>query len=130
ALHPGYGFLAENAELASRCAEAGVRFVGPPPSAIRLMGDKVQAKARMIEAGVPTAPGYWGEAGEAGDARGLATLTAEGERLGAPLLVRAVAGGGGRGRRIVADLAELASAISSAQAEAESAFGNPAVFLE
>jgi geranyl-CoA carboxylase alpha subunit len=124
ALHPGYGFLAENAELAVRCGEAGVRFVGPSPSAIRLMGDKVQAKARMIDAGVPTAPGYWGEA------RDLSTLRAEGERLGAPLLVKAVAGGGGRGMRLVADLAELAGAIASAQAEAASAFGNPSVFLE
>jgi geranyl-CoA carboxylase alpha subunit len=124
ALHPGYGFLAENAELARRCSEVGVRFVGPSPAAIRLMGDKVQAKARMIDAGVPTAPGYWG------DARDLPTLQAEGQRLGAPLLVKAVAGGGGRGMRIVADLADLPTAIASAQAEAESAFGNPAVFLE
>jgi geranyl-CoA carboxylase alpha subunit len=124
ALHPGYGFLAENGDLARRCAEAGIVFVGPPESAIRLMGDKVQAKLRMIEAGVPTAPGYHGS--DQSEAR----LRAEAETLGVPLLVKAVAGGGGRGMRIVRDLAELPNALERARSEATNAFGNGDLFLE
>jgi geranyl-CoA carboxylase alpha subunit len=124
ALHPGYGFLAENAELARRCAEAGVTFVGPPPAAIALMGDKVQAKRRMLDAGVPTAPSYLGE--DQSDAR----MLAEAKALGVPLLVKAVAGGGGRGMRKVTDLAALPEAVASARSEAKSAFGNGDVFLE
>ena len=124
ALHPGYGFLSENGELARRCAEAGVVFVGPPEHAIRLMGDKVQAKLRMLEAGVPTAPGYHGS--DQSDAR----LQSEAEALGVPLLVKAVAGGGGRGMRVVRDLAELTSSVERARSEARNAFGNGDLFLE
>ncbi|MGH1346871.1 MAG: acetyl/propionyl/methylcrotonyl-CoA carboxylase subunit alpha [Nannocystales bacterium] len=124
AVHPGYGFLSENAEFAQRCADAGLTFVGPPPEAITLMGDKVQAKLRMIAADVPTAPSFLG-----GDAS-VDTLVAEAGKLGLPLLVKASAGGGGRGMRKVRQTSELAEAITSAQAEAGSAFGNPHVFLE
>jgi geranyl-CoA carboxylase alpha subunit len=124
ALHPGYGFLSENGDLARACADAGITFVGPPEAAIRLMGDKVQAKRRMIAAGVPTAPAYMGpDADEA-------TLVAEAERVGLPLLVKAVAGGGGRGMRVVRALHELPQALASARSEAQSAFGRGDVFLE
>jgi geranyl-CoA carboxylase alpha subunit len=124
AIHPGYGFLSENADFAKRCAEAGLTFVGPPPEAIALMGDKVTAKRRMIEADVPTAPSYLGENAT------VDTLVAEADKLGLPLLVKASAGGGGRGMRKVTDASALAEAIASAQSEAASAFGNPQVFLE
>ncbi len=124
AVHPGYGFLSENAEFAQRCADAGMIFVGPPPEAITLMGDKVQAKLRMIAADVPTAPSFLG-----GDVS-LDTLLAEADKLGLPLLVKASAGGGGRGMRKVTAASQLAEAVTSAQAEAASAFGNPHVFLE
>jgi geranyl-CoA carboxylase alpha subunit len=124
ALHPGYGFLAENGELARACADAGLVFVGPPEAAIRLMGDKVQAKRRMIAAGVPTAPGY------IGDDQDEATLVREAARVGVPLVVKAVAGGGGRGMRVVRELALLPQALQSARAEAAHAFGRGDVFLE
>lgn len=124
ALHPGYGFLAENAEFAQQCADADVVFIGPSPSAIAAMGDKVVAKRRMIEAGVPCAPGY------EGDANDTDALTAAATKLGVPLLVKAVAGGGGRGMRKVVDLAQLPAAIEGARNEAASAFGNGALFLE
>lgn len=124
AVHPGYGFLSENADFAQRCADAGLTFVGPPPEAITLMGDKVQAKLRMIAADVPTAPSFLG-----GDVS-VDTLVAEADKLGLPLLVKASAGGGGRGMRKVTESSQLAGAIASAQAEAASAFGNPHVFLE
>ncbi len=124
AVHPGYGFLSENADFARRCAEAGLTFVGPPPEAITLMGDKVQAKLRMIAADVPTAPSFLG-----GDAS-VDTLVAEADKLGLPLLVKASAGGGGRGMRKVTEASQLREAVASAQAEAGSAFGNPHVFLE
>ncbi len=124
AVHPGYGFLSENADFAQACVDAGLVFVGPPASAIALMGDKVRAKRRMIDAGVPTAPGYTGED------TSTATLLAKATQLGVPLLVKAVAGGGGRGMRKVTEPDQLASAIASAQSEAASAFGNGEVFLE
>lgn len=124
AVHPGYGFLSENAEFARRCADAGLTFVGPPPESITLMGDKVQAKLRMIEAEVPTAPSFLGSD------TSVQTLVAEAETLGLPLLVKASAGGGGRGMRKVTQASALPGAIASAQAEAASAFGNPQVFLE
>lgn len=124
AVHPGYGFLSENADFAQRCADAGLTFVGPPPEAITLMGDKVQAKLRMIAADVPTAPSFLG-----GDVS-VDTLVAEADKLGLPLLVKASAGGGGRGMRKVTESSQLPGAIASAQAEAASAFGNPHVFLE
>ena len=95
AVHPGYGFLSERADFAEACAAAGLVFIGPPAQAIRAMGDKAQAKRRMLDAGVPCAPGYLG------DAQDLDTLRAEARRLGLPLLVKATAGGGGRGMRLV-----------------------------
>ena len=124
AVHPGYGFLSERPDFAEACVAAGLVFIGPPASAIRAMGDKARAKRRMIEAGVPCAPGYLGE--DQGDER----LTAEAGRLGLPLLVKAVAGGGGRGIRMVRDLAELPAAIAGARREALSAFGDGTLMLE
>ncbi len=124
AIHPGYGFLSENADFAQACADAGVVFIGPSPNAIRVMGDKAGAKRAMIEAGVPCAPGYLG------DKQDDATLVAQAERLGYPLLVKAVSGGGGRGMRLVHEQAELAQAITSARREAQNAFGDGTLMLE
>ena len=124
AIHPGYGFLSERADFARACAEAGLVFIGPPPKAIEAMGDKAAAKRRMIAAGVPCAPGYLGEA------QGDEHLIAEAHRLGLPLLVKAVAGGGGRGMRLVRDAAELPAALAGARREAESAFGDGTLMLE
>ncbi len=124
ALHPGYGFLSENAAFAQACEDAGVVFIGPPPSAIEAMGDKALAKERMIAAGVPCAPGYLGA--DQADA----TLVAEAKKLGYPLLVKAVAGGGGRGMRLVRHDSELQAAIEGARREATSAFGDGTLMLE
>ena len=124
ALHPGYGFLSENAAFAQACEDAGVLFIGPPASAITAMGDKALAKQRMIAAGVPCAPGYLGA--DQTDA----TLVAEAKKLGYPLLVKAVAGGGGRGMRLVRHDSELQAAIEGARREATSAFGDGTLMLE
>jgi geranyl-CoA carboxylase alpha subunit len=124
AIHPGYGFLSENAAFARACGEAGIVFIGPPADGIHAMGDKARAKRRMAEAGLPTAPGYLGD--EQDDDR----LIAEGQRLGLPLLVKAVAGGGGRGMRLVRSADELAQAIAGARREAQSAFGDGTLMLE
>jgi geranyl-CoA carboxylase alpha subunit len=124
AVHPGYGFLSENAEFASACEKAGLVFIGPPPAAIAAMGNKAAAKRRMIEAGVPCVPGYQGA--DQGDA----TLEAEARRIGLPVMVKAAAGGGGRGMRLVAQEGELLEAIRAARAEAESAFGSGELILE
>ena len=124
AVHPGYGFLSERSDFAQACMDAGLVFIGPPPAAIRAMGDKALAKRRMLEAGVPCAPGYLGE--EQGDER----MLAEANALGLPLLVKAVAGGGGRGMRLVRTLAELPEAIAGARREATSAFGDGRLMLE
>ncbi len=124
ALHPGYGFLSENADFAQACADAGVTFIGPGPQAIRVMGDKAGAKRAMIEAGVPCAPGYLG------DKQDDATLIEQAERMGYPLLVKAVSGGGGRGMRLVHEKAELAQAVTSARREAQNAFGDGTLMLE
>ena len=124
AVHPGYGFLSENEAFAQACADAGVVFIGPPPSAIEAMGDKALAKQRMITAGVPCAPGYLGA--DQADA----TLVAEAKKLGYPLLVKAVAGGGGRGMRLVRHDSELQAAIEGARREATSAFGDGTLMLE
>jgi len=124
AVHPGYGFLSERADFAAACAAAGLVFIGPPPDAIRAMGDKAGAKRRMIAAGVPCAAGYLGE--DQSDA----TLAAEAAKLGLPLLVKAVAGGGGRGMRLVRHAAELADALAGARREATSAFGDGTLMLE
>ena len=124
AVHPGYGFLSERSDFAQACMDAGLVFIGPPPAAIRAMGDKALAKRRMLEAGVPCAPGYLGE--EQVDER----MLAEANALGLPLLVKAVAGGGGRGMRLVRTLAELPEAIAGARREATSAFGDGTLMLE
>ncbi len=124
AVHPGYGFLSENATFAQACVDAGLVFIGPPASAIRAMGDKALAKHRMLEAGVPCAPGYLGA--DQSDS----VFMAEAGKLGFPLLVKAVAGGGGRGMRLVRQTAELRSAIDGARREATSAFGDGTLMLE
>jgi acetyl/propionyl-CoA carboxylase alpha subunit len=125
AVHPGYGFLAENAGFASACADAGLTFVGPPPAVIAAMGSKLEARRRMAEAGVPVLPGAAIDEGIAG-----AALEALAAGLGLPLLVKASAGGGGRGMRLIRDLSELDDAVVSARREAFSAFGDGTVFLE
>ncbi len=124
AVHPGYGFLSENANFAQACQDAGLVFIGPPASAIEAMGDKALAKHRMLDAGVPCAPGYLGAQQDD------ATLTAEAEKMGYPLLVKAVAGGGGRGMRLVRSTAELQAGIEGARREAISAFGDGTLMLE
>ena len=122
AVHPGYGFLSENAAFARACADAGLIFVGPAPETIAAMGNKVAAKATMAEAGVPVLPGM--TVTKDADPAEAAT------RVGFPLLVKAAFGGGGRGMRLVADPAELAGAVTRARSEAASAFGDGTVFLE
>ena len=124
AVHPGYGFLSENADFAQGCADAGLLFVGPSAHAIRAMGDKARAKMLMREAGVPVVPGY------DGDDQSLEAMHAEAMRIGFPLLVKAAAGGGGRGMRRVASPDELGAALENAQREAENAFGNGKLLLE
>jgi len=124
AVHPGYGFLAENPDFAAACAAAGLTFVGPPPGAIRLAGDKVQAKQIARRAGIPTVPGYDGD-----DQSDRAFLEAA-ERLGFPVMIKAAAGGGGRGMRLVRTPAELPQALESARREALGAFGDPRLLLE
>ncbi len=124
AVHPGYGFLSENSGFAQACLDAGLVFIGPPPAAMQAMGDKALAKRRMLAAGVPCAPGYLGE--EQDEAR----LTEEALKLGFPLLVKAVAGGGGRGMRLVRAADEMAQALTGARREAQSAFGDGTLMLE
>jgi geranyl-CoA carboxylase alpha subunit len=124
AVHPGYGFLAESAAFARACAEAGLTFIGPPANTIALMGNKRAAKDRMIEAGVPVIDGYHGA--DQSDER----LIAEAARIGAPVMVKAAAGGGGRGMRLVDDLAALPAALVAARAEARAAFGEDELILE
>ena len=124
AIHPGYGFLSENAAFAEACAEAGVHFIGPPPEAIRAMGDKTAARQLMKEAGVPMAPGT----------TDAVASTEEGEEIAAeigyPVLIKAAAGGGGKGMRIVHEPENFAGAMDRAQGEAESSFGDGRVFIE
>jgi len=124
ALHPGYGFLSERADFAQACVDAGLVFIGPPAASIEAMGDKARAKRRMIAAGVPCVPGYLGERQDE------EALLVEAAQLGYPLLVKAVAGGGGRGMRRVASAAELPQALASARREAEGAFGDGGLMLE
>ncbi len=124
AIHPGYGFLAENPDFAKACQDSGIKFIGPTPEIIRLMGDKIEAKKTIGKADVPVIPGY------NGIKQDLVTLTKEGKKIGFPLLVKATAGGGGKGMRIVHEEKELEPAIESAKRESKSAFGNDSVFLE
>ena len=127
AVHPGYGFLSENAAFARACTSAGLAFVGPSPEVIEAMGAKTAAKELMAAAGVPVLPGAVFDDGADPDP---AELRKAGEDIGFPLLVKAAYGGGGRGMRIVASADEIAGAVSSARREAASAFGNGTVFLE
>lgn len=124
AVHPGYGFLSENADFAQAVTDAGLIWVGPPPAAIRAMGNKAEAKRLMIAAGVPCVPGY------AGRDQADTTLLAEADKIGVPLMVKAAAGGGGRGMRHVTDLAALPEALRRARAEAIAAFGSDELILE
>ncbi|HRE19740.1 MAG TPA: biotin carboxylase N-terminal domain-containing protein [Rhabdaerophilum sp.] len=123
-LHPGYGFLSENAEFAEACAAAGVTFVGPPPSAVRAMGLKDAAKALVEKAGVPVVPGYHGEIQDA------AFLKEKAYQIGYPVLIKAVAGGGGKGMRRVDKHADFEEALASCQREAQNSFGNAHVLIE
>jgi acetyl/propionyl-CoA carboxylase alpha subunit len=127
AVHPGYGFLSEDAGFARACADAGLVFVGPSPEAIAAMGSKTAAKELMAAAGVPTLPGA--VVGAAGDLD-AAALRAAAEAVGRPVLVKAAHGGGGRGMRVVRDLGELPAAVAAARREAAAAFGDGTVFLE
>jgi geranyl-CoA carboxylase alpha subunit len=124
AIHPGYGFLSENDGFAQACADAGLIFIGPSPEAIRVMGDKAEAKRRMIAAGVPCVPGYQDD--DQSDAR----LTQEAAAIGFPVMVKAAAGGGGRGMRLVQEPGGLAAALRSARSEAKNAFGDDRLLLE
>jgi 3-methylcrotonyl-CoA carboxylase alpha subunit len=124
AVHPGYGFLSENEAFARACADAGLVFIGPPASAIAAMGSKAAAKALMERAGVPLVPGYHG------DDNDPALLAREAERIGYPVLIKASAGGGGKGMRRVEQAADFAAALASCQREAKASFGNDHVLVE
>ncbi len=124
AVHPGYGFLSENAAFAEACAAAGLIFIGPPAQAIRAMGGKSQSKALMAAAGVPLVPGYHGEAQD------LATLRDAALGIGFPVLIKASAGGGGKGMRVVTEAGDLDAAIAAAQREGASSFGDPRLLIE
>ena len=124
AIHPGYGFLAENPVFAQECHKAGLIFIGPLPKVLEQMGDKIEAKQCMEKAGVPVIPGYHGTNQDTD------FLAKQGEKIGFPLIVKAAAGGGGKGMRIVQGETELAEAIEGAKRVATSAFGNSTIFLE
>jgi 3-methylcrotonyl-CoA carboxylase alpha subunit len=124
AVHPGYGFLSENAAFAQACSDAGLSFIGPPAAAIRAMGSKSASKAAMAAVGVPVAPGYHGED------QSPQRLLAEAQRVGFPLIIKASAGGGGKGMQVVNGAAEVAAAVESAQRLARTAFGDDRLLLE
>ncbi len=124
AVHPGYGFLSENAHFAEICGECGLTFIGPLPESIRRMGDKAEARRTMIEAGVPVLPGSEGALPTLEEAQTLA------EQIGFPVIVKAAAGGGGRGMRVVEQAEDLAKAFETARTEAAAAFGVPDVYIE
>ena len=124
AVHPGYGFLAENEDFAQACHDAGLVFIGPSPEAIKAMGNKAGAKEIMQAAGVPCVPGYQGVD------QSETVMLAEAQRIGFPVMIKAVAGGGGRGMRLVADATAFLDALRSARSEAQSAFGSATVILE
>ena len=123
AVHPGYGFLSENEDFAQACKDAGIEFLGPPPSAILAMGDKVEARKIAQKAGVPLVPGLQEDISEA-------RLAAAAKEIGYPVMLKAAAGGGGKGIRIVRDEKGLREAFQLASAEAKSAFGDDRVYLE
>jgi acetyl-CoA carboxylase, biotin carboxylase subunit len=124
AIHPGYGFLAESANFAEMCETAGIKFIGPTPENIRLMGDKAKAKETMAKAGVPVIPGSKGTVSSEDE---ILTLAA---KIGYPVIIKASAGGGGRGMRVVHSAGSLINSFLTAQAEAMSSFGNPEVYIE
>jgi acetyl-CoA carboxylase biotin carboxylase subunit len=124
AIHPGYGFLAENAQFAEACGAAGLTFIGPSPETIALMGNKARARELMIKHGIPVIPGSQGVVKDEQEARETA------ERIGYPVIVKASAGGGGRGMRVVNEEGDLTKALQTAQLEAKAAFGDDAVYLE
>ena len=124
AIHPGYGFLSENEDFAQACADAGLVFIGPPPSAIKAMGLKAESKQLMEKAGVPLVPGYHGADQDP------ALLKREADRIGYPVLIKASAGGGGKGMRIVNKAEEFEAALASCQREARNSFGDDAVLVE
>ena len=124
AIHPGYGFLSENADFAAMVEEHGITFIGPSPEHIRMMGDKVMAKKIIKQAGIPTVPGSEGPVASEDEARAVAAA------VGYPLMVKAAAGGGGRGMKVVRGADQLAPAMATARAEALAAFGNGEVYLE
>ncbi|HVE51249.1 MAG TPA: acetyl-CoA carboxylase biotin carboxylase subunit [Casimicrobiaceae bacterium] len=125
AIHPGYGFLSENADFAEKVERSGFVFIGPRPDTIRLMGDKVSAKAAMMKAGVQCVPGSEGELPD--DEKEIVRLA---RQTGYPVIIKAAGGGGGRGMRVVHTEAALGSAVSLTKAEAQAAFGNPVVYME
>ena len=125
AVHPGYGFLSENADFAERVEKSGFQFIGPTPESIRIMGDKVSAKQAMIKAGVPCVPGSEGELPE--DPTQIRRIA---KSIGYPVIIKAAGGGGGRGMRVVHTEAALIHAVQTTKAEAGAAFGNPAVYME
>jgi acetyl-CoA carboxylase biotin carboxylase subunit len=127
AIHPGYGFLSENEAFARACADAGVAFIGPPPHAIREMGDKRVARSRMQEAGVPLVPGAHGGAGGFPDGE---SALREARSLGLPVMLKAAAGGGGKGMRLVSDEKRFVKAFDAARREALAAFGDGTIYLE
>jgi 3-methylcrotonyl-CoA carboxylase alpha subunit len=124
AIHPGYGFLAENADFAAACEQAGICFIGPSSNAMRLMGSKDTAKTLMAKASIPLLPGYYGKVQD------VNTLQAAAERIGYPVLLKAVAGGGGKGMRIVNSSMEFAEQLASARREAKASFGNDSMLVE
>ncbi len=124
AIHPGYGFLAENADFAQRCVDEGIIFIGPTPRTIRLLGDKLQARATALKAGLPVTPGGEFDAGDTEEAAKLAG------KIGYPVLVKAAAGGGGKGMRVVTEPDSLPAALETASREAASAFGDGRVYIE
>ncbi len=124
AVHPGYGFLSENADFADACAAQGLTFVGPPGEVMRRLGDKIEAKRLMMQAGVPVVPGY------NGDDQSDAVLHREAAQIGMPLLIKAAAGGGGRGMRVVTRGEDIADSLEEARREAQAAFGDDRLLLE
>jgi acetyl-CoA carboxylase biotin carboxylase subunit len=125
AIHPGYGFLSENADFAERVEKSGFQFIGPTPESIRIMGDKVSAKQAMIKAGVPCVPGSEGALPD-----DPAAIRRVAKQIGYPVIIKAAGGGGGRGMRVVHTEAALIHAVQTTQAEAQAAFGNPQVYME
>ena len=124
AVHPGYGFLSENTDFAAACEANGITFIGPPSGAIELMGSKRLSKIAMIEAGVPCVPGY------EGDRQDIDFLAEQAKKVGFPLMVKASAGGGGRGMRLVHQESDLLESLNTARSEAENAFGSGELIIE